>query len=104
MSDDTPTVEKPAESAANRCNSLRLPKRINFDKARGRCPRDACRVPTQNSKSQRNSRISLAFRVLSKDSGSCRLIDGSNAPSQGADATSARRTLSVSWLKISAKN
>ena len=48
--------------------------------------------------------FSLAFRVLSKDSGSCRLIDGSNAPSQGADATSARRTLSVSWLKISAKN
>ena len=51
-------------SRRNRCNSLRLPKRINFDKARGRCARDACRVPTQNSKSQRNSRISLTFRVL----------------------------------------
>ena len=44
----------------------------------------------------------FGFQSLSKDSGSCRLIDGSNAPS--TDATSARRTLSVSWLKISAKN
>ena len=46
----TTRTRRPPTVAANRCNSLRLPKRINFDKARGRCPRDACRVPTQNSK------------------------------------------------------
>jgi hypothetical protein len=46
----TTRTRRPPAVAANRCNSLRPPKRINFDKARGRCLRDACRVPTQNSK------------------------------------------------------
>ena len=61
----TTRTRRPPAAAANRCNSLRRPKRINFDKAlRGRHPRDVCRVPTQNSECRRNSRISLAFGVL----------------------------------------
>src|SRR5260221_9348676 len=42
----TTRTRRPPAAAANRCNSLRRPKRINFDKApfdgRGRHPRDVC--------------------------------------------------------------
>ena len=43
----TTRTRRPPAVAANRCNSLRRPKRINSDQARGRCPRDACRVSTR---------------------------------------------------------